>query len=276
MDDHGASRHRPAMRMLAATALGAVLAVGGPAAAPALAASAMEPSWTATVDGRDVLQSTGDSAIPLRPAEGTRLEINVTNTDTEPLEIRAIRLQGQVIGLTFFSFTTQLGVTIPPGGSARRAIEVDLNDLAGQGVGLIPTRLALIGADREELGSRELVADVRGSLNSAYGVFGLAVGAITALLLFGLALDIARLQLPLNRWRRGVRFLPAGAGVGLTLTFTLSATRILSPSPTLWVPLVLGSAGVAFVIGYLTPVPDPDDLDDTAGSRRSEPAARVR
>jgi hypothetical protein len=267
MKDHqgGGRRRRATFRLLRAIAAGlTVLLAAMASAGPAFAADDQLP-WTATIDDRNVEQSTADAAIPLRPADGVRLTINIQNTGTKPVSVRALRLEGRVIGLSFFSFTTQLGLTVPPDTSARRAIQVDLADLSGQGVGLIPTRLTLIGANREVIGTKSMVADVRGSLNSAYGVFGIAIAVITTLLLIGLALEIARLQLPAHRWRRAVRFLAPGAGIGLTVTFTLSATRILSPDASLWVPLVVGGAGVAFVIGYLTPGPAPDDEDDDVG-----------
>ena len=53
-----------------------------------------------------------------------------------------------------------------------------------------------------------------------------------------------------------------GLGVGLTITFTLSALRILAPSATVWLPLFLVGGAVGFVLGYLTPAPPTDDDDD--------------
>jgi hypothetical protein len=103
---------------------------------------------------------------------------------------------------------------------------------------------------------------------SVYGAFGLIVAGITAVVLAGLLVAIWRRQLPRNRWQRGVRFLPAGIGVGLVLTFTLSATRLLTPSATLWLPVLLICAGAAFMIGYLLPVgkdePPPQQPDPEA------------
>jgi hypothetical protein len=48
----------------------------------------------------------------------------------------------------------------------------------------------------------------------------------------------------------------------LTVTFTLSALRIIAPSARLWLPLTVGCAVVMFIIGYLSPGPDGDDEDD--------------
>jgi hypothetical protein len=100
---------------------------------------------------------------------------------------------------------------------------------------------------------------------------------ITLVLVLSLALEIARHQLPRNRWRRAVRYLAPGLGVGLTATFTLSATRILIPSASVWVPLVIGCGVAAFVIGYLTPTPMADedeyDYDDQAYEGRAQVGA---
>ena len=92
------------------------------------------------------------------------------------------------------------------------------------------------------------------------------------MLVIGLALEIAGHRLPQNRWRRGVRFLAPGFGIGLVATFTVSATRLLLPSATVWVPLVLGCGAVAFLIGYLTPTPQDwsDGTDGYVGAHRHD------
>ena len=80
------------------------------------------------------------------------------------------------------------------------------------------------------------------------------MAGITAVVLAALLVAIWRRQLPRNRWQRGVRFLPSGLGIGLVLTFTLSATRLLMPSTLWWLPLLLLCGGGAFLLGYLLPL----------------------
>jgi hypothetical protein len=184
------------------------------------------------------------------------------------LSIRSVRLQGRVLGMAFFTFSTRIDLDIPAGATADRVFQLDLSDLGEQAVGLIPAQLALIGNDRSLIDERNLATQIDGSLASAYGIFGLAVAAITLVLLIGLGLEIARHRLPYNRWRRAVRFLSPGLGIGLTATFTVSATGVLLPGAEVWVPLVLGCGLAAFVIGYLTPRPD-DDPDDWAEDAES-------
>jgi hypothetical protein len=250
--NRSSSRRRRAAARIAVTLAGAAVAVGT-AALPATAADGDEARWSVTVDGRDPAGATADTAVPLRPGAGAAVRLSVENPGPAPLEVRALRLEGRVLGLTFFSFVSEVPMTVPAGGRSERNLRIGLEDLRGQATGLVPARLTLLGPGRRSLGTTEFVADVRGSVNSAYGVFGLVVAALTAMFLAGLALEIARLQLPANRWRRATRFLAAGAGVGLTLTFTSSALRVLSPGAGTWVPLVLTCAGIAFVLGYVTP-----------------------
>lgn len=95
-------------------------------------------------------------------------------------------------------------------------------------------------------------------------MFGLAVAGLTALLLAAALIRLAARRLPANRWNRATRFGVPGLGVGLTLTFTISALRIASPSPGVWLTLVVLGGVIGFVFGFLTPGPGEgdEDLDD--------------
>jgi len=133
--------------------------------------------------------------------------------------------------------------------------------------GGVSHRLVLASASparRRVLAEAGFPADIRGSVNSVYGVFGLAVLGITLLLLGSLLLGIRRTQMPENRWKRAMRFLPAGIGLGFVLTFTLSATRQLSPSAASWTTVVLLCAAVAFAVGYFLPIGVADDQESTS------------
>jgi hypothetical protein len=259
---------RPASRVARrVAAVFAVVALGaGPAvllATTAQAAEARSLSWSASLGGRDVGSATSNRPVVLDPGAGTALTVKVQNTGTVPVKVRAAVLEGRVIGLPFFSYRTRLDLTLQPGQAQERVVGLDLSDLGDQATGLIPARIRLIGDGREVLANQSFVSDVRGRAMSVYGIFGLVIAAVTVLLLLGLVLTLVRGRLPANRWQRAMQFLPAGVGVGFVATFTLSATRILSPSPTRWVPLVLACAAIAFVLGYLAPGPDADD-DDAA------------
>jgi hypothetical protein len=184
----------------------------------------------------------------------TLVVLALTNTGSDPITVRAIRLEGRVMTMTFFRYNTRLDIELAPGASTERRFELELDDLTDQAVGLIPARLQLLDTNRKVLREDDFPVDVDGSPMSVYGLFGLAVAGITAILLGSLLLAIARRRLSRNRWNRAIKFLAAGIGLGLTLTFTLSATRLLTPSAAAWLTLVLVLGAVAFAIGYLLPL----------------------
>ena len=255
---------------MAALALALVPVVG--AAAPAAAAPPDGLTWRATVDGRDAAAATSNDPLPLPAGRDLEVDLVVDNRGNQPLTVRSLRLEGRVIGMSFFSFTSQIDLVVAPGATETRSITLDLGELGEQAVGLIPARMSLVAPDRSVIDTIPVATDVRGSLASAYGLFGLAVGLVTLVLVIGLALEIAGHRLPPNRWRRAVRFLAPGLGIGLVATFTVSATRLLLPSATVWVPLVLGCGAVAFLVGYLTPAPHDwsDGTDGYVGGHRDD------
>lgn len=235
------------------------------ALAPPASASGGDVSFTGTIGGATLSQGT-NSPIVLRPTDSTVVAVNVTNNGSSPVEVRAVRLRARVLGLAFFSYTTRVDLTVAPGESGTRTFALDLGDLDGQATGLLPTELALLGTDRNEIAAQHGTVDVKGKIASVYGVFGLAIGAITLLLLLSLVLRLVRRTLPDNRWSRAVRFAVPGLGLGLTVTFTLGVLRVLVPSVGVSIGLLVGGTVVGFVLGYLTPSPgdeaDRDELDE--------------
>lgn len=219
----------------------------------------------AEIDGRDLSRADANRPIDLRPGEPAETRLVIENTGDEPLEVRSVRVEGRVLGLSFFSYETVLAMEVARGATEERTYDLDLIGLDGQATGLIPSRLQLIGADRDVLASTSFVADVHGSLRSVYGLFGLAVASFTALTLGAVALALARHRLPTNRFRRALQFLVPGLGAGLTATFTLSALRLVAPGAGIWVPLTAGAGAVFFVFGYLTPGTGGDDDGDDVG-----------
>jgi hypothetical protein len=216
----------------------------------------------ATINGRDV--RTIDANVPVRliPADGADIVLTATNRGTAPVTVRSARLDGRVFGLTFFKYTTRLDLELPPGTQGSRHFLVDTDDLAGQATGLLPAGLTVLDDNRDVLATTDLAVDVRGSVWSLYGVFGIVVAAATLLLLAALLYGLATQRLPANRWSRATRFLVPGVGLGLTLTFTLSTFRVLTPNPLTWIALVLVCGLVAFGLGYLSPAPHTDDEDE--------------
>jgi hypothetical protein len=216
----------------------------------------------ARIDGRPIADATEQHPVALRPDDPVTLSLRLTNDGADDLTVHAVRLEGRVMGLTFFAYDTRVELVLEAGSTTTSRFQLDLVGLDGQATGLVPARVAVLDADRHELASQASVVDVRGSLRSVYGAFGLAVAVFTGLSLAGALVALARHRLSPNRWRRGIRFLWAGVGVGLLIVFTLSALRVFVPQPGRWVPIVAVSTGLLFVLGYLTPSPEePEDRE---------------
>jgi hypothetical protein len=255
------------VRCLLAAVLASLFALTMPTAAVADSPGLV---WSASVDGHDVRSASRNAPLELGASDQARVEINLDNRGTSEIRVRSVRIEGRVIGMAFFSYTTRLDIVLPPGEHTQRRFDIDISDLTHQATGLLPTSVILIAPDRKSIDDENFAVDVRGSVVSVYGAFGLIMAGITAVVLAGLLVSIWRRQLPRNRWQRGLRFLPAGLGIGLVLTFTLSATRLLVPSALWWLPLLLLCGGGAFLLGYLLPVgadqpaaPVPTDPDGT-------------
>ena len=258
-----------ALMRIGGARLGLVLGTLGLATAlslPAWAAGGSSLEVKATVGGHSLKDAGANSPIELRPSDSTVVSVSVTNNGSSAVEVRSIRLDARVLGLAFFSYTTRVDLTVDPGATGTRTFALDLGDLDGQATGLLPAELALLGPDRSVIMSETGTVDVKGKIKSVYGVFGLAVAAITALLLASLLFRLVRRTLPENRWSRAVRFAVPGVGLGLVVTFTLGVLRVAVPSKGLSIGMLVGGLLVGFVLGYLTPAPgdeaDRDELDE--------------
>jgi hypothetical protein len=238
----------------------ALLAVGAGGAAPVGAATGVHIDTR--IDGRVVSHSSPSHPIPLHPNRSAALDIQVTNDGSRPVTLHTVELDGRVVGLTFFDYATTVDLTVAPGKSTHLRYLLDLSGLDGQATGLIPATIRVLGSRHHELAAQSFVADVRGSLRSVYGLFGLALLVITVVAIGGAAYAIATHRMSRNRWRRALRFLAVGIGLGLVLVFTLSALRVWVPSPARWFTVVMVFAIVFFVIGYLTPTPSSEEDED--------------
>ena len=227
--------------------------------------------FTATLDGRDVSTIDANRPLQLRDDQLFEVSLRITNNGDRDVTVRSVRLESRVIGLAFFTYETRLDLMVARGTTEERRFPLETLDLSEQATGLLPARITLLDNDRDVIAMRRFAAEVDGSLWSVYGVFALLVVAITGVLLAAIMVRVAAHRLSLNRWSRGVRFATAGVGIGLTLTFSLSALRLLLPEASRWLPLVLISAALMFALGYLTPSSyassldeEDDDVDDRA------------
>lgn len=235
----------------------------------------------ATIDGQELASASSEDPVVLDPDTPARVRVNVTNDSSDPVDIGGIDVTGHVLGLTFFSYQTAVEATVAPGETRSLEYALDMSDLENQATGLINGTVAVRDENRTTLGEISTVTDVRGSLFSVYGLFGLALAILTALALLDAVLAIARHRLPENRWRRALRMLTPGIGIGLVLAFTLSATRVWVPTTSRWLLLAAVFAVVFFLLGYLSPAPDSkedefdEDLDALDEEMRGDQAQGV-
>ncbi|MBB5895576.1 hypothetical protein ACFFS4_46815 [Kutzneria kofuensis] len=212
---------------------------------------------TATLDGQDIAGHT----MVVTPRRPVQLSVTVTNNGPSPVHVRSIRLSGTALALTFFAYDTTLPFDIAAHGRATRTFGLDLADLDGQAIGLLPASVELFDVGRNELAAVDTVTDVRGSILSVYGVFGIAVLLLTIAAWVTCLLALARHRLPANRLRRALRFMPAGFGTGLVAVVTLSVLRVIPPEPSVEIPIVVGTTVIGLVLGYLTPHPLPQVVE---------------
>jgi hypothetical protein len=253
-----------AAAFLVAVALGVTSLLTLVPQAPAWAATS-GPRFGAVINGQPVSLSTDAHPVQIYPDQTTIIHIAVQNTSSSTIHVAAVRLEGAVIGLPLFSYDTSVGLVIPPGRTKTLVFGLSVTGIGSQATGLVAGTLSLLGPNGNQLSTRSLVIKVHGSLQSLYGLFGLAVLVLTVSALALALVALARHTLPASRWLRGVRFFIPGFGVGLVLIFTFSALDIFTPGPSHWLPLLIACSVTGFAVGYLTPAPNQEILDDYDG-----------
>ena len=229
----------------------------------------------AEVDGTALSTATEARPLKLTPGHPATVTVSVDNRTSIPVVIGAVDLEGKVAGLIFFAFDTSVNFDVAPGQARGLTYVLDTTSLKGQATGLVPGEVAVLGLNDQTIARQSFVTDVHGSLVSVYGLFGLGILLMTGMAWAEALLALARGRLPVNRWRRGTRFLAAGLGVGGILVFSLSAVGAWLPSGGHWLIILAIGALAGFVLGYLTPTPLPsgdgsvedqgEDGDDAAG-----------
>jgi len=244
----------PAALLTALLATLSVLVIATPAAADDLIDVVVE------FNGREAADHDANDPLVLEPDEPVLVAITAINNGSNELTARSVRLRSRVIGLNFLAYETRVDLVIPAGGTGAATFELDLLDLRSQATGLLPAEVELLHEERDAVAALPLTVDVRGSVTSVYGAFGLLSIAIT-LVALGLALfRLSTGRLPAKRMARGLHFAAPGIGLGLVATIGLSTLRILAPALGLWTPLLIGFGVGGFVFGYLTPEPDQDEV----------------
>jgi hypothetical protein len=215
-------------------------------------------SVAAVINGH---KAAGADSVKLSPSSSATLQVTVTNDSDNAVSARTVRLEGRVIGLVFYAYDTSIVLDVAAHSTQTRTIQLDVSGLNDQAVGLIPSQVQVLDSHRNEIASQDLTIDVRGSLWSVYGLFGLVILLLTILWTASVLVRLFRGSLPENRWVRATLFLVPGIGIGLVFVFTLSALRFVAPTAPLWVPVVVGAAALMFVVGYLTPTPSNEESE---------------
>jgi len=218
--------------------------------------------FSAVVNGQPAAQSSDAHPAQLYPTRSADVRITASNHSGSTLHIATVRFEGQVLDLPLFSYDTAVDLVVPPGGTKSLTFPLVLTGVGSQATGLLVASVTLLGPNGASIASQSLVTNVHGSLSSLYGIFGLVVLVLTVSSLALAFLAMARHTLPQNRWLRGLRFLAPGFGIGLVLTFTLSAFHVFTPGPGHWLPLLIVPSATGLALGFLTPAPEEEEYDD--------------
>jgi hypothetical protein len=258
----GARAGRVLRLLAAALALAAVSWAPALLLAPAAGAAQLGVSLDAVVNGQAAATSSDARPAQLNPNRPAEVRITVANEHSSTLTVTTVRFEGEVLNLPLFSYDSTVDLVVGPRETKTLTFPVSVTGVGNQATGLIVASVTLLSPEGQSVASQSLVTDVHGSLASVYGLFGLAVLALTiSSIVFGL-LAMARHRLPQNRWLRALRFLIPGFGVGLVLTFTLSAFSVFTPGPGHWLSILIMTSATGLALGYLTPAPNEEEFDD--------------
>jgi hypothetical protein len=248
-------------------------------AAPAAAAGTV--TLNASINRTNLAGATEAHPVQIVPGRPITIAFVMHNRTSHAITVGSVNLEGRVAGLTFFSFDTLVRFQVPPVQSKSLAYVLDTTSLKGQATGLVPSSLTLSTPSGQLVVSQAFVSDIKGSIISVYGLFGLGILILTVLGLIEALLALAHGRLPANRWRRGIRFLIPGLGVGAILVFSLSAFGKWLPSNGHWLVIVAIFGGAGFVIGYLTPTPPvagedgEEDEEEEVDGPGAEPVSEI-
>lgn len=219
-------------------------------------------SLDARINGVSTDDGNRTDPIMLVPEDPVLLELEIDNAGSEPVNVRHIRLEGQVLELRFAHANTAVDFSVDPGETRDFAVQIDFFDLGEQVTGQLDTVLSLHDEDREQLVARQFFSEVDGNTASSLGASMLMLTLFAAGSLIVNLLGVARGRLPQNRWYRGLRFGFTGFTVALLVMLLLPFVGLWLPPLGVWLPALGFGALGAFVLGYFSPGPDDTDDDD--------------
>jgi hypothetical protein len=237
-----------------------------------------------TINDRPVEGATSNDPVRLEPDEPTTIGLTVTNDGPTDLRIERVRMSGTSVGLTLIAYDIPVPLDVPAGTEQEVEIPLVLFDLDRQAVGLVPGTVSIYDDTGTVVASESFTLDVRGSVTSVMGLFGMVILLATLLSLAIIARHIASRTLPASRFRRALRFGLTGVGIGLTIVIALAGLRVAAPEGAIWGPFALIPGIVGFLLGFISPGVlkiEEDEVDEaretlirlTQGEQPAEPSA---
>lgn len=218
--------------------------------------------FEATLNGIEIADSGPNDPIVLVDDETAQLSLAMTNVSSEPVTVRYIRFEGEVLDMIFLTYDTAVRVEIAPGVTETiPPVLLDFYDLGGQANGYLRGHVQLYDESRATLGSEEVFLDANGGGFSTLSLFNLLLFIAT---LAGAAWNLLRLaqrKLPGNRFVRAMRFLAVGAGAGLTLAVAFSTLRLWPLDTTAWIIFTVIGAIIGYIVGFILPGADDEVID---------------
>jgi hypothetical protein len=212
-------------------------------------------SFTASLDGQRLDLSTSSDPVLIDPGKESTLTLELRNGTDSPVVVRQVQMRAQAFEVTLVSYDVLIQARVPSQRDVTVDVPIDFGDLDDQVTGLFPASLILVDPERQTLASQDFTLDVRGRAFSLMGVFTFLVAIATGLSVLAIWLAVLRRRLPPNRWRRALRIGVTGAGIGVVLTLLLAELRLVAPSGSVWIPVVLVPTVAASALGYLSPGP---------------------
>ncbi len=245
--------------------LGLLLVAGAVLAVPSLrgaSASGGDFRFRAALDGQRLDLSTSSDPVRIDTSRETDLRLEMRNSTDRAVIVRQVQVRGRAFGLTLLSsnvtlFSRQRSILarVPAHGDLTLDVPMDFSTVDDQMTGLLPGSMTLVDAQRDELATQDFTMDVRGEATSLVGIFTIVIGAVTLLSIAAICLAVVRRRLYGNRWERAFRFGLTAVGVGVTLTLLLAQLRLVAPTGSVWIPMVLVPVVAAAAIGYISPGP---------------------
>ena len=214
-----------------------------------------------TIDSVPVSEATASNPLRFDPREEGLLRLAITNPTDAPVEVRRVRIEGELLGLNFLTYDARVQLTVDPASTRDVEIPLDFFELERQASGYLRAFVRVYDQDGTRVASQPFAIDIRGNATSMMALFSIGLFLVTVITALLNVRDFRSNQLPEQRFARGVRFLIPGLGLGLLLSVAFSVLRIFPLPAAGWVPLTVIPTMAGLAIGYFV-IPEPGGDDD--------------